>query len=101
MTTAPRYDASPGLPPGTRHVTRPTDCHPETIVGGGCECWVTPESTWTTHYGAVEPASQVQWNPDCPQHCPEPPETNTTRVHIVDGTGVVLVTIDTRKEDTP
>lgn len=33
-----------------------------------CQCyWVDP-SLWTTHYGAVEPGSQIEWNPDCPQH---------------------------------
>lgn len=37
-------------------------------VGGGCECWVVPEHLWTTHYGAVEPGSAVEHNPDCPQH---------------------------------
>ena len=38
------------------------------VWGGGCECWVTPEHMWTTHYGAVEPGSQVEYNPDCPLH---------------------------------
>lgn len=38
------------------------------VWGNGCECWVTPEHMWTTHYGAVEPGSQVEFNPNCPQH---------------------------------
>ena len=38
------------------------------VWGGGCECFVVPEAMWTTHYGAVEPGSQVEWNPDCPKH---------------------------------
>jgi len=38
------------------------------VWGGGCECWVTPERMWTTHYGAVEPGSQIEFNPDCPSH---------------------------------
>ena len=38
------------------------------VWGGGCECWVTPEPLWTTHYGAVEPGSQVEYNPECPTH---------------------------------
>lgn len=38
------------------------------VWGGGCECWVTPEHLWTTHYGAVEPGSQLEFNPDCPKH---------------------------------
>ncbi|MEV8610228.1 hypothetical protein AB0383_20265 [Amycolatopsis sp. NPDC051373] len=33
-----------------------------------CTCFVTPESQWTTHYGAVEPGSQLEQNPDCPVH---------------------------------
>lgn len=33
-----------------------------------CECWVTPESTWFVHYGAVEPGSQMEQNPNCPVH---------------------------------
>ena len=50
--------------------TPPAD-EPET-VGDGCECWVTPEHMWTTHYGAVEPGSQVQYNPRCPKHGEKP-----------------------------
>jgi hypothetical protein len=38
------------------------------MVGGGCECWVTPESSWTRYGSAVEPGSQVEPNPDCPAH---------------------------------
>ncbi|UKD55129.1 hypothetical protein L3Q65_46005 [Amycolatopsis sp. FU40] len=33
-----------------------------------CICFVTPESQWTTHYGATEPGSQMEPNPDCPAH---------------------------------
>lgn len=33
-----------------------------------CICEMTPERYWTTHYGAVEPGSQWEWNPDCRQH---------------------------------
>ena len=40
----------------------------EEIVGDGCECWVTPEHTWTTYGSAVEPGSQVEYNPRCPKH---------------------------------
>lgn len=33
-----------------------------------CECpWVDP-SLWTTHYGAVDPATTQEYNPDCPVH---------------------------------
>ena len=46
----------------------PTDLAAPETWGGGCECWVTPESEWF-HYGsAVEPGSQVEFNPDCPKH---------------------------------
>lgn len=38
------------------------------VWGGGCECWVTPEHMWTTHYGATEPGSQIEYNPECPKH---------------------------------
>ena len=38
------------------------------VWGNGCECWVTPEHMWTTHCGAVEPGSQVEYNPECPKH---------------------------------
>ena len=35
-----------------------------------CECfWVDPKY-WTTHCGAVEPGSQMEWNPECPAHPP-------------------------------
>ena len=53
MTAEPRYDDSPGLPPGARHVTRDAP-HPETIA-------------------------RVSTTPD----------------------GLPLITIDTRREDTP
>jgi hypothetical protein len=47
--------------------------------GDGCECWVTPESMWF-HYGsAIEPGSQVEWNPECPKHPPR--DTEPTCVH--------------------
>ncbi len=38
------------------------------VVGDGCQCWITPPSTWTTHFGAVEPGSQVEQNPQCREH---------------------------------
>ena len=37
-------------------------------VGDGCQCFVTPESQWTAHFGAVEPGSQVEQNPQCREH---------------------------------
>ena len=48
------------------------------IVGDGCECWVTPEHMWTTHYGAVEPGSQVENNPRCPKHGEKPMSATVT-----------------------
>ena len=38
------------------------------VWGDGCECWVVPAHLWTTHYGAVEPGSMVEYNPECPEH---------------------------------
>lgn len=35
-----------------------------------CTCFVTPEHMWTRHYGAIEPGSQMEPNPDCPVHFP-------------------------------
>lgn len=33
-----------------------------------CTCfWVDPKY-WFTHYGAVEPGSQREYNPECPEH---------------------------------
>ena len=42
------------------------------VWGDGCECWVTPEHMWFRYGSAVEPGSQVEWNPDCPKHRPIP-----------------------------
>jgi hypothetical protein len=33
-----------------------------------CDCPYLPERMWTSHYGAVEPGSQFDWNPFCPVH---------------------------------
>jgi len=35
---------------------------------GECLCWMTPPEMWTTHYGAVEPGSTMEWNPACGVH---------------------------------
>jgi hypothetical protein len=37
-----------------------------------CTCWVTDERTWTTYGSSVEPGSQMEPNPDCPEHFPNP-----------------------------
>jgi hypothetical protein len=40
-------------------------------TGTACTCyWVDPKY-WTTHYGAVEPGSTMEPNPDCPEHFPQ------------------------------
>jgi hypothetical protein len=36
----------------------------------GCTCFVTDAKYWTVHYGAVEPGSMWEPNPDCPEHFP-------------------------------
>ena len=33
-----------------------------------CTCYWTDSKYWTTHYGATEPGSQMEPNPDCPVH---------------------------------
>lgn len=35
-----------------------------------CSCFETPPWTWTTHYGAADPATQLEPNPECPVHFP-------------------------------
>jgi len=35
-----------------------------------CTCYVTDPKYWFTHYGAVEPGSMMEPNPDCPVHIP-------------------------------
>ena len=36
-----------------------------------CECfWVDPKY-WFTHYGATEPGSMMEPNPECPEHFPK------------------------------
>jgi hypothetical protein len=36
-----------------------------------CICFVIPEHMWTQYGSAVEPGSQMEWNPECPVHPPE------------------------------
>ena len=38
------------------------------VWGNGCECWVTPRHTHYVYYGATEPGSACEFNPDCPMH---------------------------------
>lgn len=38
------------------------------MTADACTCFWTPESMWFRHFGAVEPGSQREWNPDCPEH---------------------------------
>ena len=33
-----------------------------------CECPWMPEHMWTRHYGAIEPGSTQEYNPECPVH---------------------------------
>lgn len=32
-----------------------------------CTCWVDPKY-WFNHYGAIEPGSQMEYDPMCPEH---------------------------------
>lgn len=43
-------------------MTRPMPGPPE------CECREVPEQFWTTHYGAVDPVTRFEYNPECPLH---------------------------------
>lgn len=47
-----------------------------------CICFWVDEKLWTTHYGAVEPGSQMEWNPECPVH---PPDAGGLTVVLDDG----------------
>ena len=33
-----------------------------------CTCPAVDPSLWTTHYGAVDPATMSEWEPTCPAH---------------------------------
>lgn len=35
-----------------------------------CTCFEVDSKYWTTHYGAVEPGSMHEPNPECPEHFP-------------------------------
>lgn len=35
-----------------------------------CICYVTDEKHWFRYGSAVEPGSQMEPNPDCPEHFP-------------------------------
>lgn len=35
-----------------------------------CTCFPVPPEYWTTHYGAVDPATMFEPNPECPEHFP-------------------------------
>lgn len=37
-----------------------------------CTCFPVPEHYHTTHYGATDPATTLEPNPDCPEHFPAP-----------------------------
>lgn len=38
-----------------------------------CTCFWTDPKTWFYYGSAVEPGSQMQWNPECPAHPPYVP----------------------------
>lgn len=40
-----------------------------------CECPEAPEHLWTTHYGAVDPGSMIEHNPECPVHRVDPQDS--------------------------
>jgi hypothetical protein len=52
--------------------TENSEITPSTVTEPVCICWETDESTWTRYGDAVEPGSQMEPNPDCPEHFPDP-----------------------------
>lgn len=50
------------------------------LMTGSCLCWLVPERMWTTHYGAVEPGSTHEFNPECPAHGSDIAADNSQRV---------------------
>lgn len=36
-----------------------------------CTCFMVDPKYWTTHYGAVDPGSMYEPNPECPEHFPD------------------------------
>ena len=36
-----------------------------------CTCFPVGPQYWTTHYGAVDPATTLEPNPECPEHFPQ------------------------------
>lgn len=60
-----------------------------------CICFITPEKSWTTHYGAVEPGSQMEPNYACPVHFPD--ADYRTKLEFAIWQGVE----DVSHEDTP
>ena len=40
-----------------------------------CECPEAPEHLWTTHYGAVDPVTMIEHNPECPVHRIDPQDS--------------------------
>jgi hypothetical protein len=41
------------------------------LMAGTCLCWEVPVEYHFTHYGATEPGSTHEFNPDCPAHALE------------------------------
>lgn len=44
------------------------------LMAGTCLCWLVPEDLHFIYYGATEPGSTHEHNPDCPVHTPQHPE---------------------------
>jgi hypothetical protein len=55
-----------------------------------CTCFWTDPSTWTMYYGAAEPASQMEWNPDCGVHGDTPLEYETALALGYYATGIAM-----------
>jgi len=54
------------------------------LMARTCLCFEVPESMWTTHYGAVEPGSTHEFNPDCPVHGHDRPTAKSGTRAVLD-----------------
>lgn len=54
------------------------------LMATTCLCFEVPENMWTTHYGAVEPGSTHDFNPDCPVHGHGSPAAKSSTRAVLD-----------------
>ncbi|MGY4541344.1 hypothetical protein ACVWY0_001253 [Arthrobacter sp. UYNi723] len=54
------------------------------LMGGTCLCWLLPESQHFVFYGATEPGSTHEYNPDCLVHGPVLTQERLQRTALMD-----------------